>query len=167
NVRYLNFSPAARGDSIASIIAGQLHEADDRTRAALITFGLILFLITALTNVLGRYFIGLAGRSRGRRRSVEAPAEPPPPPAPKFLDRQQHRAEVRNRLMTGVLAGCQVLTVVPLFLILGYILFRGAPQVDADLFARWPAPPGQPGGGLGHAVLGSLVVVGLAGAVAV
>ena len=78
NVRYLNFSVAARGDSIASIIAGQLHEADDRTRSALIAFGLILFLITALTNVAGRYFIGLAGRSRGGRRAVVAPAEAPP-----------------------------------------------------------------------------------------
>jgi phosphate transport system permease protein len=167
NVRYLNFSLAARGDSIASIIAGQLHEADDRTRAALIAFGLILFLITALTNVLGRYFIGLAGRSRGRKRVVEAPAEPPPPPEPKFLDAQQHRAEVRNRLMTAVLAGCQVLTVVPLFLILGYILFRGAPQVDLNLFTHRPAPTGQPGGGLGHAMVGSLIIVGLASAFAI
>ena len=167
NVRYLNFSLGARGDSIASIIAGQLHEADDRTRAALIAFGLILFLITAVTNVLGRYFIGLAGRSRGRKRLVEAPAEAPPPPDPKVLDAQQHRAEARNRLMTAVLAGCQAFTVVPLFLILGYILFRGGPQVDANLFTQRPAPPGQPGGGLGHAMLGSLIIVGLASAFAV
>jgi phosphate transport system permease protein len=167
NVRYLNFSIAARGDSIASIIAGQLHEADDKTRAALIAFGLILFLITALTNVAGRYFIGLGGRSRGRRRLVAAPAEPPPPPAPDFLDAQQHRAERRNHLMTGVLALCQGLTVVPLFLILGYILYRGAPQVDANLFIHRPAPPGEPGGGLGHAMLGSLIIVGLASAFSV
>jgi phosphate transport system permease protein len=167
NVRYLNFSVAARGDSIASIIAGQLHEADDRTRAALIAFGLILFLITALTNVAGRYFIGLAGRSRGRRRNVETPAEPPPPPAPDSMDVAQRRAERRNTLMTGVLAACQGLTVVPLFLILGYILFRGLPQVDLNLFTQRPAPPGQPGGGLGHAMVGSLIIVGLASALAV
>ena len=167
NVRYLNFSVAARGDSIASIIAGQLHEADDRTRAALIAFGLILFLITALTNVAGRYFIGLAGGSRGGRRRLDAPPEPPPPPPPAYVDARQRRAEFRNRLMTGVLAGCQVLTVVPLFLILGYILFRGAPEVDANLFTQRPAPTGQPGGGLGHAMVGSLIVVSLASAFAV
>ena len=63
NVRYLNFSIFATGDSIASIIAGQLHEADGPHRGALIALGLILFIITATTNVLGRYFIGLAGRS--------------------------------------------------------------------------------------------------------
>ena len=167
NVRYLNLAVNARGDSIASIIAGQLHEADDRTRAALIAFGLILFLITALTNVTGRYFIGLAGRSRGGRRMVASPPEPPPPPPPAVVDARQRRAEFRNRMMTGVLAACQVLTVVPLFLILGYILFRGAPQVDANLFTQRPAPPGQPGGGLGHAMVGSLIVVALSSAFAV
>jgi phosphate transport system permease protein len=167
NVRYLDFSLAARGDSIASIIAGQLHEADDRTRAALIAFGLILFLITALTNVAGRYFMGLAGRSRGRRRPLQTPAEPPPAPAPAFLDAQQRRAERRNRRMTAALATCQGLTVIPLVLILGYILFRGAPQVDLNLFTQRPVPPGEAGGGLGHAMLGSLMIVGLASLFAV
>lgn len=167
NVRYLDFSVAARGDSIASIIAGQLHEADDKMRAALIAFGLILFLITALTNVAGRYFIRVAGQSRGRRRPAATPAEPPPPAAPEFLDAQQHKAERRNRVMTGVLVLCQGLTVIPLFLILGYILFRGAPQVDANLFTHRPVPPGEPDGGLGHAMLGSLIIVGLASACAV
>jgi phosphate transport system permease protein len=167
NVRYLNFSAAARGDSIASIIAGQLHEADDQTRAALIAFGLILFLITALTNVAGRYFIGLAGRSRGGRRPLTVSPEPPPPPAPEVLDAAQHRAERRNRLMTGVLAACQGLTVVPLFLILGYILYRGLPQVDLNLFTKLPPARGETDGGLGHAMVGSLIVVGLAALFAV
>ncbi|HEX3147834.1 MAG TPA: phosphate ABC transporter permease subunit PstC [Gemmataceae bacterium] len=167
NVRYLNFSLAARGDSIASIIAGQLHEADDRTRAALIAFGLILFLITAVTNVAGRYFIGLAGRSRGRKRMLATPPEPPPQPAAEFLDTQQRSAERRNRGMTWVLVLCQGLTVVPLFLILGYILYRGTPQVDANLFTQRPVPPGQEGGGLGHAMAGSLIVVALSSVFAV
>jgi phosphate transport system permease protein len=167
NVRYLNFSVAARGDSIASIIAGQLHEADDRTRAALIAFGLILFLITALTNVAGRYFIGLAGKSRGRNRSVDGPTTPPPPPSPEYVDRQQRRAQMWNRVMTRVLMFCQAMTVIPLFLILGYILFRGAPQVDWNLFTNRPVPPGQAGGGLGHAMVGSLIVVALASVFAV
>jgi phosphate transport system permease protein len=167
NVRYLNFSVTARGDSIASIIAGQLHEADAETRAALISLGLILFLITAATNIVGRYLIGLAGRSRGRKRLLDAPAPPPAPPAPAVLDARQRRAERTNYLMTWVLAGCQVVTVVPLFLILGYIVFRGAPEVSGELFTRRPAPPGEPGGGLGHAMLGSLYMVLLASAFAV
>jgi len=165
-VRYLNFSVAARGDSIASIIAGQLHEANAETRAALIALGLILFVITALTNVTGRYFIGLAGRSRGRGRFVEAPAEPPPID-PEVLRRGQRRAEASNRVMTWALTLSQVLTVVPLFLILGYIIYRGAPEVTGDLFTQRPVPQGQTGGGLGHAMLGSLIMVGIASVFAV
>lgn len=166
NVRYLNFSAAARGDSIASIIAGQLHEANDEMRAALVAFGLILFLITAITNILGRYFIGVAGRSRGRGRTLMA-AEPPPVIATEVLHAAQKRAERRNRLMTWVLTGCQGLAIVPFFLILGYIMYRGAPEVTSELFTKRPMPPGEPGGGLGHAMLGSLIMVSLASLFAV
>jgi phosphate transport system permease protein len=163
NVRYLNFSISARGDSIASIIAGTLHEANDQTRAALIALGLILFLITALTNITGRYLIGLAGRSRGWRRTLQVAAEPPLPVAPETIAASQRRAEHKNRAMTAVLALCQGLTIVPLFLILGYIIFRGAPAVDGALFTeRPPPPPYTKSGGLGHAMLGSLVMVSLA-----
>jgi len=166
NVRYLEFALGARGDSIASVIAGQLHEADGPQRAALISLGLILFLITALANVLGRSLIGLAGRSGGRRKLVEGQPQPPAL-APEILDSRRARAQAANKLMTWVLGGCQVLTIVPLFLIIGYIVFRGAPEVNADLFLKRPVPQGQTGGGLGHAMLGSLYMVSTASAIAV
>ncbi len=72
--------------------------------------------------------------------------------------------------MTRLLAICQGLTIVPLFLILGYIVVRGAPAVNADLFLERPAaPPFKDGhvGGLGHAMLGSLIMVTLASVFAV
>jgi phosphate transport system permease protein len=59
------------------------------------------------------------------------------------------------------------LTIVPLFLIIGFIVFSGAPQVDAALFLNRPAPQGESGGGLGHAMLGSLIMVSIASAFAV
>jgi phosphate transport system permease protein len=167
NVRYLNFSVFATGDSIASIIAGQLHEADGNHRAALISLGLILFLITALTNILGRYFIGLAGRSRGRKRGLEVPAVEPPPPSPQRLQSFRAKSQFINRIMTFVLGSCQLLTIVPLFLILGYIILQGAPEVSGKLFTQRPAPPAQGGGGLGHAMLGSLYMVLIASVIAV
>ena len=147
NVRYLNFSVAARGDSIASVIAGQLHEADDRTRAALIALGLILFLITGADQrrSAGTSSGWPAGRARHEATDRRSRPSRPPPPPPESLDARQRRAERPNRVMTGVLAACQVLTVVPLFLILGYIVFRGAPQVDANLFTRAAGPAGAAG----------------------
>src|SRR5262249_42713262 len=67
-------------------------------------------------------------------------------------------------------SACQGLTIVPLFLILGYILFRGAPAVDRALFLERPAAaPFKDGyaGGLGHAMLGSLIMGSLAALFAV
>lgn len=167
NFRYLEFGLGARGDSIASVIAGQLHEADGPQRAALIALGLILFLITAATNVAGRSLVGLAGMSGGRRKLEPRAGAAPRAEDPLLLDVRRARAQWRNRVMTGVLTGCQVVTVIPLFLIIGYITFRGAPEVNADLFLRAPAPQGEAGGGLGHAMLGSLYMVGIASLIAV
>lgn len=167
NVRYLEFALGARGDSIASVIAGQLHEADGPARAALIALGLILFLITALTNIAGRSLIGLAGRSRGRKKLLGLTGGPPPALPDEILDRRRARARQSNTVMTWVLAGCQFLTIVPLFLIIGFIVFSGAPEVDSSLFLHRPAPQGESGGGLGHAMLGSLIMVSVASAFSV
>jgi phosphate transport system permease protein len=71
------------------------------------------------------------------------------------------RARRTNRLMTGVLAGCLVVTLTPLFLILGMIVLRGVPGLSWDFFTKLPEPPGE-GGGLAHALVGSGLIVGLA-----
>ena len=71
-----------------------------------------------------------------------------------------------DRLMRAALVACQVVTVVPLFLILGYITARGLPGLDASFFTGLPNdPPGQRG--LRHALVGSGIIVGLATAFAV
>jgi phosphate transport system permease protein len=167
NFRYLEYGLGARGDSIASVIAGQLHEADGPQRAALIALGLILFLITTITNVTGRSLVGLAGRSGGRRTLEPRAGAALQPEDPDTLDTRRARAQRANRFMTWVLAGCQVVTIVPLFLIIGYITLRGAPEVDTNLFVHSPAPQGDPDGGLGHAMLGSFYMVSLASLLAV
>lgn len=69
--------------------------------------------------------------------------------------------------MTWVLSTCQVLTIIPLFLIIGFIVFNGLPEVDQNLFLKRPVPQGESGGGLGHAMLGSLYMVSIASAFAV
>lgn len=61
--------------------------------------------------------------------------------------------------MTRVLGACLVLTLGPLFLILGYITYRGVTALNWAFFTRLPIS--QPSG-LGHALLGSAMLVGLA-----
>lgn len=51
--------------------------------------------------------------------------------------------------------------VVLLFLLL-YVLRQGLPYINIDLFTRIPTPNGEPGGGIGNAIQGSLILVGLA-----
>ena len=65
--------------------------------------------------------------------------------------------------MTGVLGVCLLLTVVPLFLILGYITLRGATALNWAFFTHLPRddPPG-----LLHAIVGTLILVALATAFA-
>jgi phosphate transport system permease protein len=67
----------------------------------------------------------------------------------------------------GGLGLCLVLTCVPLFLIVGYIAFRGAGALNWDFFTKLPVPYGEKGGGLANALLGSGMLVGLATVLAV
>ncbi|MBY0461136.1 MAG: phosphate ABC transporter permease PstA, partial [Gemmataceae bacterium] len=174
--RELSAAPDALGDSIPSLIAKQLNEAgpaDVTRRAVLIALGLLLLAIAVGMNVGARVLVRWASKPRARAgRAVAVPENPPPPdPAELAASREQAaRARVRedrtNRLMTGVLWACQLLTVVPLFLILGYITYRGAGYVTPEFFTNLPNEPGQPPG-LAHALVGSVTLVGLASVFAI
>ncbi|MGL4419206.1 MAG: phosphate ABC transporter permease subunit PstC [Gemmataceae bacterium] len=103
------------------------------------------------------------------------------------------RAQLWDRVMTGVLFSTLVATVVPLFLIIGFIVIRGSGALNAQLFVERGRSPltneqfkqyqeavqlnaemptnelGRPlrRGGLGHAMLGSVLMVTMATIVAV
>jgi phosphate transport system permease protein len=67
-----------------------------------------------------------------------------------------------NHTMTGVLGMCLALTCIPLFLILGYITYRGIGAIDLNFFTELPKPLGEEGGGLANALIGSCLIVGIA-----
>jgi phosphate transport system permease protein len=60
---------------------------------------------------------------------------------------------------TGLAA---VVATVPLILILVYLLYKGAGTIDLAFFTELPRPAGEPGGGMAHAVVGTLILVGVA-----
>ncbi|WP_020468363.1 phosphate ABC transporter permease subunit PstC [Zavarzinella formosa] len=173
NVRYIDFSLFASGDSIASVIANQLNEAGSRDhRSALVALGLVLFLITAMTNLAARFLIRQGAKPRVRvnrgPQSLTGPANAPAEFGPLVVSESQWKRTAReNRVMTWVLGFCQLATVVPLFLILGYIGVRGASSLDWNFFTELPKPPGQLGGGMIHAIVGSGIIVLLASVCAV
>ena len=67
----------------------------------------------------------------------------------------------------GVLGLCLAVTTVPLFLIVGYLFYRGATSLNWDFFTQLPKPVGQTGGGMANAFYGSALMVGLATAFSV
>jgi phosphate transport system permease protein len=177
NNAIIDFSLFATGDSIASKIANQLgNERHDMTRSALMQLGLVLLLVTVVVNSLARLLIWRVGQvgkraaaGAGRRRALPAPpagAAPVPPLTLSELPlgRPQAVARWADRFMTGVLGSCLFITVGFLFLILGYLAYRGSSALSWEFFTNLPVdtPPG-----LGNALVGSLMLVGLATAWAV
>jgi len=63
---------------------------------------------------------------------------------------------IGNRFMTALAALFSLVAVLPLILVLGYVLLKGASKISISLFTD--LPPGLGGSGIGHAVLGTFVV---------
>jgi phosphate transport system permease protein len=64
-----------------------------------------------------------------------------------------------NNLMLALCGLCAFLTVSTLFLILGYLIYHGGKSLNVDFFTKLPLSPGETGGGMGNAILGSAEVV--------
>jgi phosphate transport system permease protein len=68
----------------------------------------------------------------------------------------------KSRVMVVLLVTATVLAVLPLFLILGTLIVKGAGSINLDFFIRRPVPAGESGGGVVHAIIGTLMMVGTA-----
>jgi phosphate transport system permease protein len=55
-----------------------------------------------------------------------------------------------------------VAALLPLFFILLDLVVKGAGSLSVDFFTRMPAPAGESGGGVAHAIVGTLIIVGTA-----
>jgi phosphate transport system permease protein len=88
---------------------------------------------------------------------------------PSLITRQKQlnykpniRRNLGNRLMTALAALFSTIAVLPLVLVLGYVLLKGASKISISLFTELPPPPGLEGGGIGNAIVGTLVVTFIA-----
>jgi phosphate transport system permease protein len=75
-----------------------------------------------------------------------------------MISRNARRRAVNN-FMLSLTAVCAFVTVSTLFLILAYLVYNGGKSVNLDFFTKLPLPPGQNGGGMGNAILGSAQIV--------
>ena len=69
------------------------------------------------------------------------------------------RRNAVNNVMLTLCGFCAILTVSTLFLILGYLIYNGGKSVNFDFFTKLPLPPGQAGGGMANAIVGSAEIV--------
>ena len=66
-----------------------------------------------------------------------------------------------NAVMTTLTAACALFAVVVLALILGYIAYRGLGAISFQFLIDTPKPVGE-GGGIGNAILGTLILLTMA-----
>ncbi len=64
-----------------------------------------------------------------------------------------------NVFMLGLCGACALVTVSTLFVILGFLVYNGATSVNLNFFTKLPLPPGQDGGGMANAIVGSAQIV--------
>jgi phosphate transport system permease protein len=74
------------------------------------------------------------------------------------------RRYATNAVMTTLTAACAFFAVAVLALILGYIAYRGIGAISFQFLIETPKPVGE-GGGIGNAILGTLILLAMACAV--
>jgi phosphate transport system permease protein len=72
------------------------------------------------------------------------------------------RRRIASVIMTGLVAALCLAAVLPLLFIFGDLVAKGASSLDLNFFTQTPAPIGDAGGGVVHAIVGTGIVVGLA-----
>jgi phosphate transport system permease protein len=72
------------------------------------------------------------------------------------------RRRVTDHVMTGVAVLMVVLVLAPLIAIFGYLLYKGFGSINWAFLTQTPKPVGEPGGGMANAIVGSMLILGIA-----
>lgn len=75
---------------------------------------------------------------------------------------RQRIRRILSTVMVVVMGLAVVVAVLPLLLILGTLVVKGAGAINFAFFTQMPAPAGETGGGVAHAIVGTLLIVGAA-----
>ena len=74
-----------------------------------------------------------------------------------------NRRRLVNAVATATIVASAAGAVVVLLLILGNVLLQGLPALDLAFFTERPLPPGQVGGGVAPAIVGTLIMLAVGG----
>ncbi len=79
----------------------------------------------------------------------------------------QWRRRLSNGLALGTITAAALIVTVPLFLILGTVIYRGLPALNWAFLTQLPNPVGETGGGMANAIVGSLEILAVASLIGV
>jgi phosphate transport system permease protein len=77
------------------------------------------------------------------------------------------RRKALSAMFVTFCAGSVLVALVPLGFVLFFVISQGVRSVNLAFFTHMPLPVGESGGGMGNSILGTLIVSGLAAAMAV
>jgi phosphate transport system permease protein len=77
------------------------------------------------------------------------------------------RRRVTDWVATGMAAGAAVLVLTPLIAIFVYLIYRGAGALSWSFLVNAPKPIGETGGGIGNAIIGSLMILAVGSAIGI
>jgi len=86
------------------------------------------------------------------------------PSQQRFLD---WRRKVTDRFATGFAVLMAILVVAPLLAVFTYLVVRGVGSLNLAFFTRLPVPVGEQGGGVANAIVGSVMILGIASLIGV
>ena len=87
---------------------------------------------------------------------------------PKFSQPEiSLRRRVTNWFALGAIVAATALVTVPLFLIMGTVIYRGIAGLNWAFFTQMPKPPGEVGGGMANALIGSGMIMLVASAIGI
>src|ERR671922_1389491 len=82
-------------------------------------------------------------------------------------DGRVRRRELANHVATVTMSLCAALAVLVLVLVLLYVSWGGLPSLNLAFFTERPLPPGEVGGGVLPAILGTLEMLAVAALIGV
>lgn len=86
---------------------------------------------------------------------------------PKDIHTTSLRRRLSNWTALGLITLAALIVTVPLFLILGTVVVRGLGALNWAFLTQIPKPIGEEGGGMGNAIVGSLLLLGFASLIGV
>src|SRR5580698_4893198 len=86
---------------------------------------------------------------------------------PKLRSANRLRRTVTNHLATGMAILSTLLVIAPLVAIFGYLIYKGASSLNLAFFTKIPTGPGESGGGMANAILGTGILLAVGSALGV